>query len=439
MSDRIMSLKQSDGTSFGNEIPLGAKAENIDVTTSTSIKSLQEVLGENIGGGESIESRLSAAESKLSGIQEGANKTTVDSSLSNTSTNPVQNKIVTENFNNYLSLAGGTLAGNLFLTPNAAPENSAGLPTLLGLFPQSSKFVMEYAKSEDVTVGKAKSADTATTADNATKVNSHTVNSDVPANAKFTDTTYSAATSSSNGLMTSDMYNRYTNSIISGGNGVTEAQGNVNFNNLLQCGSVIFSAAAASTATNIPDRMAGRLFVYNLLGSTQLTQSDSQPWRYIVQVYWTFSEEVYQRHIRTDGSGNKSYGSWTKVLNTRDYHSNYIVAAGATTQWTWYKFSNGYAVCYRRAYSEGKNANSAWGSVFTTGVDSIGSVAYPFTFKDAPVELISIVGGPGKYSGWLITSSTSNTTTKTATYEFARATSSWIDGNLCYVVFGQYA
>ena len=47
--------------------------------------------------------------------------------------------------------------------------------------------------------GKVKSAETA---DNATKVNSHTVNSDVPANAKFTDTTYAAATNSAAGLMT---------------------------------------------------------------------------------------------------------------------------------------------------------------------------------------------------------------------------------------------
>jgi hypothetical protein len=34
-------------------------------------------------------------------------------------------------------------------------------------------------------------------------LNGHTVNSDVPANAKFTDTTYSAVTDSSDGLMTS--------------------------------------------------------------------------------------------------------------------------------------------------------------------------------------------------------------------------------------------
>ena len=34
-------------------------------------------------------------------------------------------------------------------------------------------------------------------------LNGHTVNSDVPANAKFTDTTYSVATTSANGLMSS--------------------------------------------------------------------------------------------------------------------------------------------------------------------------------------------------------------------------------------------
>lgn len=40
----------------------------------------------------------------------------------------------------------------------------------------------------------------AVNADNATKVNGHTVNSDVPSNAKFTDTTYSVATQNANGL-----------------------------------------------------------------------------------------------------------------------------------------------------------------------------------------------------------------------------------------------
>mgnify|MGYP004509491335 CR=1 FL=1 len=42
----------------------------------------------------------------------------------------------------------------------------------------------------------------ATTADNALKANGHTVNADVPVNAKFTDTTYGTVTDSASGLMT---------------------------------------------------------------------------------------------------------------------------------------------------------------------------------------------------------------------------------------------
>lgn len=55
----------------------------------------------------------------------------------------------------------------------------------------------------DNTVDANKSVKYATSAGNASKVNNHTVNIDVPANAKFTDTTYGVATASSNGLMSS--------------------------------------------------------------------------------------------------------------------------------------------------------------------------------------------------------------------------------------------
>lgn len=55
----------------------------------------------------------------------------------------------------------------------------------------------------DNTADANKSVKYATSACNASKVNNHTVNIDVPANAKFTDTTYGVATASSNGLMSS--------------------------------------------------------------------------------------------------------------------------------------------------------------------------------------------------------------------------------------------
>lgn len=50
---------------------------------------------------------------KLNGIAIGANKTTVDSALSTTSTNPVQNKAVKAALDSKLNTSGGTLTGNL--------------------------------------------------------------------------------------------------------------------------------------------------------------------------------------------------------------------------------------------------------------------------------------------------------------------------------------
>ena len=50
---------------------------------------------------------------KLNGIATGANKTTVDSTLNASSTNPVQNKAITTVLGKKLSLSGGTMTGAL--------------------------------------------------------------------------------------------------------------------------------------------------------------------------------------------------------------------------------------------------------------------------------------------------------------------------------------
>ena len=144
-----------------------------------------------------------AERTKLKGITEGANKTTTDTSLSTSSTNPVQNKVITAKVNGIESN----------ISNNTEKINS--LETEVSKLPEWSKSATKptYTKDEvglgnvdntadaDKSVKHATSADSAT---NATKVNNHTVNSDVPSGAKFTDTTYSAATTSKMGLVKPD-------------------------------------------------------------------------------------------------------------------------------------------------------------------------------------------------------------------------------------------
>lgn len=94
------------------------------------------------------ESGLMSAEDKikLDGIQEGANKTVVDTALSSTSTNPVQNKVINTKFNTIQSnidnkvptsrtVNGKALTGNITLSASdvGALPSSTVIPSIDGL------------------------------------------------------------------------------------------------------------------------------------------------------------------------------------------------------------------------------------------------------------------------------------------------------------------
>lgn len=102
---------------------------------------------------------------KLDGIATGANKITVDTSLSATSTNPVQNKLVTAKINSISDLVGDT---------SVSEQISSAVDTCITGMSVSGK-VITYTKGDG-------STGTITTQD--------------------TNTTYSAATTSAQGLMT---------------------------------------------------------------------------------------------------------------------------------------------------------------------------------------------------------------------------------------------
>lgn len=104
-------------------IATGANKITVDASlSSTSTNPVQnKVINSALSGkaGTSVATTnanglMSAADkTKLNGIATGANKTTVDSSLSASSTNPVQNKAVKSALDGKLSTSGGTLTGNL--------------------------------------------------------------------------------------------------------------------------------------------------------------------------------------------------------------------------------------------------------------------------------------------------------------------------------------
>ena len=117
---------------------------------------------------------------------------TVDSALSTTSENPVQNKVVTAELNKKIeTLDDESQAPDAV---NFDLDSELSITSVKGV--QNKAIAEEFQKYANGTkvVAKATEADTAATASNAEKVNGHTVGTDVPSNAVFTDTVYDDST-----------------------------------------------------------------------------------------------------------------------------------------------------------------------------------------------------------------------------------------------------
>lgn len=157
-----------------------------------------------IGVASSTKSGLMSAEmaEKLGGIASGANKTIVDDAISNTSTNPVQNKVIKEALDAKAGLATATTSANGLM--------SSGDKTKLEGIAAGAE-VNQNAYST-VTVGSTAIAATGKK-DNITVVAGENVTL-TPDSAKkqYTisakDTTYGVATANANGLMSAEMVNK---------------------------------------------------------------------------------------------------------------------------------------------------------------------------------------------------------------------------------------
>lgn len=79
---------------------------------STQIKNLKDMVP-GVASTSTAGLMSASDKTKLNGIATGANKTIVDSALSSSSTNPVQNKVINTELGKKLSTSGGTMTGAL--------------------------------------------------------------------------------------------------------------------------------------------------------------------------------------------------------------------------------------------------------------------------------------------------------------------------------------
>lgn len=93
--------------------------QNKIIKTELDKKAERDVVNTTTNGLMSV-----ADKKKLDGIADGANKITVDTSLSSTSTNPVQNKVIKSALDEKFNKSGGTVSGSLLVTSETNEEVS---------------------------------------------------------------------------------------------------------------------------------------------------------------------------------------------------------------------------------------------------------------------------------------------------------------------------
>lgn len=327
MADKIMGLKVMQGANFGNECPIGADASNVDITVNGTASNVDTVIKNIISGTQTVGNATKVNNYTVNSNVPANAKftdtvTTVDSSLSTSSTNPVQNKIIKGELDKKLNLSGGTLTGALNITGGTSETTNLDVEGLA--FAETGIWV--YDKDKKKTNGEA----------------------DVGVRYDYNSKTHNIY-----------LYGNYK----SGSRGIWDSQ----------------------LDSHLIGYVDGK-FVLN----AQLV----------------------------------SLGQWLFSNN-----------------WYVYKFNDDKrAILFRSDTYGGKHTAIAFGSMYKTdSSDSIGPFAYPFTFASVPIEIV--VGSPtvndSPINYWVVPGSARPTTRQTGTYDLVTPSSTWCPSKINTIVMGE--
>lgn len=326
MADKIMGLKVMQGADFGNEYPIGAEASNVDITVNGTASNVDTVIKNIISGTQTVGNATKVNNHTVNSNVPANAKftdtvTTVDSSLSTSSTNPVQNKIIKGELDKKLNLSGGTLTGALKITGGTSTTTNLDVA---GLAFAGSGF-WAYDKNNKKDDGEA----------------------DIGVRYDYNGKTYE--------------FYLYGNRI-TGSRGIWDSQ----------------------------------------LGSTLMGFNNG---KFILNAQYV------------------SLGQWSLSNN-----------------WYIYRFKDDKRVIlFRSDNYGGKHTYTSFGSMYKTdSSNSIGPIAYPFTFASVPIEIV--VGSPtdrdSPINYWVVPGSAQPTTKQTGTYDLVTPSSTWCPSKINTIVMG---
>lgn len=251
----------------------------------------------------------------------------IDSEINNTSTNPVQNKVVKAEFDKVKSDLSGKANSS-----HTHTKSEVGLGNVDNTADANKN--VKYATS----AGSAPA-----NGGNSATVNGHTVKSDVPANAKFTDTTYNDATTTSSGLMSASdktTIENLKNGAVTGIKGNAEKEyrtGNVNIT--AEDIGMNVDSALSSTSTNP---------VQNKVVKTALEDKAN------ISIYGDDSVSLGRKSGTTVGNNSFAFGYNTTASGAYSHVFGYsTVASGG------YSHAEGSNAIASALYSHAESSNTA--------------------------------------------------------------------------------
>lgn len=316
-----------------------------------------------------------ADKTKLDGIATGANKTIVDTSVSSTSTNPVQNKVIKTELDKKLDKTGGTLTGNLtgkYITGTWLQTTEA---TDLGRAPEKVPVLDQsgwvyYRTPAEIKSDIGADAVVTTSSNGLMSASDKSKLDGIAAGAEVNQKAFSNITVGSTTIAADSKTDTLT---IAAGDNITLTPDATNDKITIAAKDTVYTHPSYTARTGVPTKNATPAFG----GKFKVSQPVSDATGHITAIN-SRTITIPNSTATTSAAGLMSASDKTKLDTITDYVAEWV----SNTDWVCRRWNSGWVECWRTLSISGYSCNTAVGNWYRTAI--LTPAPYPVTFDYAP-------------------------------------------------------